>query len=165
MVYFLENPDLAGSGYVVMPNQAMSWRALLLAYLGIATVSLSIGLCFYVKGLTLILPFCGVEILALGAALYVCARRGGVRQVILINDDRVVVESGRQEPENRVVFSRSWVKVILERSWNCWYPSRLLLRSHGRQVEIGMFLNEQERQGLALELGRALMNNPASATV
>jgi len=164
VVYILDNPDQTGLGYVIKPNQAMSWRALMLVYLGIATVSLVIGLSFYVNGMTLILPFSGAEILALGAALYVCAWRGGVQEVILIDNGKVAVESGRLEPESRVVFPRHWVKVILERSWNCWYPSRLLLRSHGRQVEIGMFLNEQERQGLALELSKALKNNPAPVT-
>lgn len=157
----LTDPDHADSGFVVKPNQAMSWRALMLVYLGIATITFTIGLSFYFKGLTLILPFSGIEVLALGAALYICAWRGGVQEVILIDNDKVVIESGRLEPESRVVFHRAWVKVVLERSWNCWYPSRLLLRSHGRQVEIGKFLNEQERQGFALELCNALKNNQA----
>lgn len=162
MVYFLEGPDQTATGYVVKPNQAMSWRALLLVYLGIAAVTLIIGLSFYFNGLTLVLPFSGLEILALGAALYVSAWRGGEQEVILIDSDRIVVERGRREPVSRHVFQRAWVKVVLERSWNYWYPSRLLLRSHGRQVEIGKFLNEQERQGLALELRNALKNNQAS---
>ena len=161
VVYFLDGPDQAGTGYVVKPNQAMSWRALMLVYLGIATVTLIIGLSFYFNGLTLILPFSGIEILALGAALYASAWRGGAQEVILIDHDRLIVESGRLEPESRAVFHRAWVKVVLERSWNCWYPSRLLLRSHGRQLEIGKFLNEQERQGFALELRNALKNNQA----
>jgi len=131
----------------------------MLVYLGIATITFTIGLSFYFNGLTLILPFSGIEVLALGAALYICAWRGGVQEVIWIDNDKVVIESGRLEPESRVVFPRAWVKVVLERSWNCWYPSRLLLRSHGRQVEIGKFLNEQERQGFALELCNALKNN------
>jgi len=134
----------------------------MLVYLGIATVALAVGLSFYFNGLTLILPFSGLEILALGAALYVSAWRGGEQEVILIDDDRIVIERGRQAPVSRHVFQRAWVKVILERSWNCWYPSRLLLRSHGRQLEVGKFLNEQERQGFALELRNALKNNQAS---
>ena len=40
----------------------------------------------------------------------------------------------------------------LERgSWRGW-PSRLLVGSHGREVEVGAFLNEDERQALARRL-------------
>ena len=130
-------------------------------YIGIATVTISIGVFFYIMGLPLILPFSGIEILALGAAFYVCAWRGGIQEVVSINKDCIVVESGRYDPVCREVFQRTWAKVVLERSWNSWYPSRLLIRSHGRQLEIGQFLNEQERQGLALELRNALRNYQA----
>ena len=156
MVYRHNGPDPASAGFVIKPNQAISWRSLMLVYLGIATVTISIGIFFYIMGLPLILPFSGLEILALGAAFYVCAWRGGVQEVISISKDCIIYEKGRQDPESREVFQRAWAKVVLERSWNSWYPSRLLIRSHGRQLEIGQFLNEQERQGLALELYDAL---------
>ena len=159
MVYRHDDPDKASTGFVIKPNQAISWRSLMLVYMGIATVTITVGASFFVMGLTLILPFSGIEVLALGAAFYVTAWRGGVQEVISINRDNIIVESGRQSPEQREVFQRAWAKVILEQSWNSWYPSRLLIRSHGRQLEIGRFLNEQERQGLALELYNALKNN------
>ncbi len=142
--------------FVVKPNQAMSWRAQMTIYSGVAAVTITIGTLFYLKGLTLILPFSGLEILALGIALYLCAWRSGIREVISISSDEIVIERGRTGPENRQVFQRPWAKLVLERSWNNWYPSRLLLRSHGRQTEIGGFLNEQERQGLAELLEQAL---------
>lgn len=132
-----------------MPNQSMNWKEMAVLYALIASFTLAIGLVFYFQGLTLILPFSGLEALALGIALYVTAWRGGIQEVILFTNDSVVIERGRKQPEERHRFQRAWVKIVLERSWNCWYPSRLLLRSHGRQVEIGRFLNEQERQGLA----------------
>ena len=157
MVQYLDDPGSSRTGFVVKPNQAMSWQSLLFVYLGITAISMTIAISFYVIGLTLILPFSGLEVLALGAALYVCAWRGGVREVITINENIIAVESGRDAPETRHEFQRAWAKVVLERSWNSWYPSQLLIRSHGRQVEVGRFLNEQERQGLALELKRALM--------
>lgn len=161
MIYCFGGPDNAGTGFVVKPNQAMSWRSLMLVYTGIAAVTLTIGVSFYLIGLTLILPFSGIEILALGAAFYVTAAKGDEQEVILIDRDTIVIESGRKHPENRETFQRAWARVVLERSRNSWYPDRLVIRSHGRQVEIGKFLNEQERQGLALELGRALKNNQA----
>jgi len=51
-----------------------------------------------------------------------------------------------------VHFHPYWVKVRIEPgSWRGW-PSRLLVGSHGREVEIGVFLNEDERQALAQRL-------------
>jgi uncharacterized membrane protein len=149
--------------FVIQPNRSMSWRHLLFAYLGISAVVLTIGLCSLAAGLPLVLPFSGLEVIALGAAFYLCAWRGGVRQVITISEERVVVEAGRRAPETRDEFQRQWAGVVLERSPNSWYPSRLYLRSHGRQVEIAVFLNEQERRGLAVELRKALCREPAGA--
>ena len=141
---------------MIGPNQSMSWRGLKIIYCLIVIFSMTIAIAFYSIGLTLILPFSGLELLALGTVLYITAWRGGSREVIIIDDNKIIVETGRKTAEQRFEFQRPWASVILERSWNHWYPSRLLIRSHGRQTEIGRFLNEQERQGLAIELQRAL---------
>ena len=156
MITALDHPGDKHTGFMIGPNQSMTWRGMMTIYAVIVFFSMTIAIAFYSIGLTLILPFSGVELLALGAALYVTAWRGGTREVIIIEEDRIIVETGRNAPEQRQEFQRHWSRVILERSWNHWYPSRLLIRSHGRQLEIGRFLNEQERQGLAKELQRAL---------
>ena len=156
MIYCLGGPENAGGSFVIKPNQAISWQSLVLVYTGIATVTFTIGVSFYLIGLTLVLPFSGIEILALGAAFYLTAWRGGVQEVIIISKETIVIERGRQYPESRETFPRAWVRVVIERSWNSWYPSRLLIRSHGRAVEVGTFLNEEERCRLAEELAQNL---------
>ncbi len=128
----------------------------MLFYSGIVAVSMTIALGFYVTGLWLVLPFSGLEMLALGAALYAGAWRGERCEVISISERAVAVEKGRRCPDERHEFQRGWAHVILQSSTNNWYPSRLLIRSHGREVEVGAFLNEQERQGLAEELAQAM---------
>ncbi len=95
----------------------------------------------------------------LGIALYLTAWRSKIQEVISISETEIVIERGRKKPESRHVFQRPWTKLVLERSRNNWYPSRLLVRSHSEQVEIGQFLNEQERQGLAELLDQTLMKN------
>ena len=142
--------------FVVAPNQSMSGRELLLVFAGIAGVTLAIGAYFWLQGFTLVLPFSGLEVLALGAALYITAWRGGAREVITITDDSIFVETGRRRPEQRHDFQRYWTKVVLRRPWVAWYPSKLLLCSHGREIEVGRFLNEEERKGLAKILRSAI---------
>ena len=145
-----------GRMFVIMPNRAMSWRSLLLVYGVICIFTLSIGLFFTLNGMPLVLPFSGLELLALGAALYVTAWRSGIREVITIKDDAIFVESGRNAPESHHRFQRQWARIVLQRPWSVWHPSKLLIRSHGKQVEIGSFLNEEERKGLAEQLALAM---------
>ena len=141
---------------MVAPNRSMTWKALLLVFGGIAGVTLAVGAYFWMQGFVLVLPFSGLEVLALGIALYISAWRGGAREVITITDDRVCVETGRSKPEQRHDFQRYWTKVVLLRPWVAWHPSKLLLCSHGRELEVGRFLNEQERCGLAQILRSAI---------
>ncbi len=156
MIVSLDNTEDGKSGFIVMPNRAMPWRHQVIAFSIIAAFSLGVAIGFFMQGLTLVLPFAGLELTALGAALYVSAWRGGKREVISITSDKVKVETGRDVPEQEYIFERSWVQVVLEKSWSSWYPSRLLLRSHGKQIEVGGFLNEEERQGLAIALRQAI---------
>ncbi len=155
MVFEVEPAEGGARTFVLMPNRSMSWRGLVGAYAVIAVVTLTVAFYFYFQGLTLILPFSGVELLFLGAVLYVTAWKSDWREVISVGEALVTVEAGRREPEDRFEFQRQWLRLILARRGG-WYPSRLLLRSHGRQIEIGRFLNEQERQGLAEMLAVAL---------
>lgn len=155
MIYEAEPAEEGVRTFVVMPNRSMSWRGLVGSYAGISTVTLAVAFYFYFRGLTLVLPFSGLELLFLGAVLYVTAWRSDWREVVSVTDAKVSVETGRREPENHFEFQRQWLQLILTRRGG-WYPSRLLMRSRGRQIEIGRFLNEQERQGLAEMLAVAL---------
>jgi uncharacterized membrane protein len=145
-------------GFVVMPNKAMPWHQLVWIYSVIASFTIGVALGFFSQGLTLVLPFAGLEVVALGAALYISAWRGGVKEVISVTEDKIRIEIGHDSPEQRHELKRVWAQVVLQRPWNSWYPSRLFIRSHGRQVEIGRFLNESERQGLAKELQKLIKN-------
>ncbi len=139
-----------------MPNKAMPWHQLVRIYTIFASFTVGVALGFYSQGLTLILPFAGLELMALGGVLYMSALRSNAKEVVSVAGDKIRIESGSHSPEKHYELERNWAKVVLDRSWNKWYPSRLLLRSHGQQVEIGRFLNEEERQGLAIELRRLI---------
>jgi len=54
------------------------------------------------------------------------------------------------------VFPRHWAQVRIRAGDSPLHPSRLTVESHGRRHEIGSFLNEQERQALALRLKRLI---------
>ena len=145
---------------VVRPNQSLSWRATAYFYLSLVLVSGTIAGGMALLGYWPVLSFAGLEMLFLGIVLYMVARQGQQREVISVTPDNILVEKGRLYPEQQWKFLRVWSTVILERCPKRWYPSRLLIRSHGRGVVIGEFLNEKERQQLADELSRCLKPAP-----
>ena len=158
MLFNLTNENDLKKTIMVMPNRAMPWQHIMMIYLLVSGVTISIAFSFFTQGLTLILPFAGLELLALGVVLYISAWRSNIKEVVNVNEEKIRIEIGRNVPEKIYELDKAWANIVLERSWNNWYPSRLLLRSHGRQLEIGKFLNEQERQCLAIELKKAIKN-------
>src|SRR5690349_8728529 len=99
------------------------------------------------------LPIAGLEMLGLGWALRVSLQRRFHRQTITVTDQDVSVESRDRINCSQVVFPRHWAQVKLRRPASRLHPSRLTIESHGRQCELGSFLTESERRGLALRLG------------
>lgn len=144
--------------WIIRPNQSLSWRRAVQVYLAIAAVVLAIGLVFAWHGYWPVLPFAGLEIVVLGAAFYLCLTRSQLREVVTISRDTVSVERGRKQPEQYWECPRAWARISMERSPIAWYPSRLSVAFQGRQVEIGRFLNEMERQTLAVELQGMVRN-------
>ena len=146
----------ASCRFILRPNQSLSWRGNQLFLLVLAVVCCAIAIPLTIMGFWLILPFAGLELAAVAYGLYVVARQGQRQEVIDIDGDSIQIETGYQQPEKRQVLARIWARVVLERCAKQWYPSRLLIRSHGHTVEVGSFLNEDERQRLASELSRSL---------
>lgn len=142
--------------FILRPNCSLSWRGMQVFLAFMALILGAIGAWFTLLGFWLVLPFAGLELLLLACAFYLVARRGQVREVISIDQDSVHVEKGRRYPEKQCTLARGWARVVLERCPKQWYPSRLLIRSHGRAVEVGTFLNEEERRRLAEELAQNL---------
>lgn len=155
--------DPPGSRFVIRPNHSLTWHEARVVLAGIAAVGLIIGTAFCSVGLPFVLPFSGLEVLGLAAAFYYCQWRAMSREVVSIDEKQVTVESGRTRPATAHAFQRAWVRVVLDRSRDGWYPSRLKLCSHGRELEIGGFLNEDERVELARRLALAVGRTPLNA--
>lgn len=144
------------STFVISPNRAPPWHEIRVFFAAIAATSLAVATGFALMGFWPVLPFAGLELLGLGAALYVTARRAEIREVVSVNGDRIEVERGRGRPEQRWEFQRAWAQVALQRHRLRNHPSRLVIRSHGKEVELGRFLVEDERRRLASELRNAI---------
>jgi len=117
-----------------------------------ALVMATISGMFAAMGAWLVMPFSGLEWLLLAYCLHLSMRQSARWEVITIGEDLVKVEKGRSRPEQTYKFQRAWVMLNWIESPIRGQPSRLSLRLHGKEVEIGCFLLEAERQALVKEL-------------
>ncbi len=142
--------------FVLSPNPAPPWPDIRLFFIVLATPSLLVASGFAWLGFWPILPFAGLELLGLAAALYVTAKRSEQREVVRISKDKIEIERGRRHPEERVEMRSTWAKVLLKRPRTPLRESRLVISSHGSEVEVGPFLVEEERRHLAHALREAI---------
>ena len=156
MVATQENKLGFGTQIVVRPNRSMSWHSLQLVYAAMVGVGVTISLSLTIAGAWLVLPFAGLELLAVGICLYRSAQRCAEREVISIDERTVAVERGRYRPAQRFELPRQWAQVGLQQGAVRGYPCRVLIRAHGRTVEVGGRLPESERRLLARRLRRCL---------
>jgi uncharacterized membrane protein len=134
----------------------MNRRQLALIFASMAAVTLIISGSLTVMGYWPVLPFAGAELMALGAGLWVSASEGTRMEIVTVSGDRVAVDKGRRHLTRVWEAQRAWARILLLSPAVAWYPSRLVIRSHGQEVQLGSFLSEQERRALAQDLGRAI---------
>ncbi|MCP5149933.1 MAG: DUF2244 domain-containing protein [Ectothiorhodospiraceae bacterium] len=142
--------------FIIRPNRSLTWRQCKLFFVLMAVVMGAVATPFALAGYWPVLPFAGLELGALGLCLWLSAAGANDREVVEVDERRVSVERGRRDLRRVWEADRAWVQVTLEHPRGTWYPSRLALRSHGREVALGAFLNEEERRALAGDLRRAL---------
>ncbi len=150
------------SRFLIRPNCSLPWRGVVRFYIGMVIVSFSIAIAFAMQGAWMILPFAGLEMLVLGCALYVVARRVYCWQTISIYHDHIEVVEHDPTRHRQQTFQRAWARVKLERARINGHPPRLTIGSHGRAVEIGGYLADGEKQRLALELSLAVRADPTA---
>ncbi|HJS21940.1 MAG TPA: DUF2244 domain-containing protein [Steroidobacteraceae bacterium] len=134
------------------PNCALTRASALLFFGFVCLTSFGIATLMAVQGFWPVLPFAGLEMLVLGWALRVSLANAHVVQRLAVTQDTVRVDCSSPRSEEHLVFPRHWSKVTLRASYTALHPSQLLIESRGRAVEIGGFLTEDERRGLAARL-------------
>jgi len=133
----------------ICPNCSLSARGARL-FFGVACIApCGIALVLALKGFWPILPFAGLEMALLAWALGVSLERRFHSQTITVTEADVRIDTRARNGCEHVVFPRHWAQVKLRRPAARLHPSRL-------QCELGSFLTEEERRGLALRLQRLI---------
>jgi uncharacterized membrane protein len=151
---------LAGFSLTLKRNCSISPSGLLYAFGGLSVAALGIGIGFAIAGAWLILPFAGVEVLGMGVAFVLYARRAADYEKIELTEGRLTVEVTEAERRRRYQLDARRAQVLLEKDEG--YGARVWL--HGapgggrseEQLEIGRHLDAGSRVELAAELSRRL---------
>lgn len=138
------------------PHRSLTAREARWFVVTLCVPSLGIALWLTTRGFWPVLPFAGLELAALGAAVYVNLRARHHTQQIQVTTDTVAIRTSRGGQWVNTVFPRHWAQVKLRRPKSPWHPSRLTIESHGRACELGSFLTEEARCALAGRLRRLI---------
>jgi uncharacterized membrane protein len=139
-------------------GNALTPKSALLLIGVVAGATLLVAGIFTVQGFWPVLPFAGLEIALLIWAVRTSMRMGLQRETITISEEYVTVQHRSPDGDWDSVFPRHWTRVKLHAPLAALHPSRLMLESRGRAYEVGRFLTEDDRRGLAVRLKQLVGN-------
>ena len=134
------------SSYLISlsPNSSLVGISWVIFLGGIAFDCLSIATVFYFFGAYLILPFAGIEIAILFTAFYLSFRWSSRKEKIYLSQEIVRVEKGITKAEYSWEEFRTFTSFHIQKNSN-YKSMRLSFRSKGKDVFIGDFLNEEDK--------------------
>ena len=139
----------------VKPNNSLSVKNSIRLVAGLAAMSMLVGVGFALAGAWMVLPFAGLEVIAIAYAFFYMYQRSHDVETITIEDDRVIVEKRGYDAVSRDEFHRYWARVILRKQANG--RGALFIGSHGKEVEFGRhFINDEQRILLARQIKQKL---------
>lgn len=138
--------------WVLKRNCSLSPRQALGVFASLCALSLSIAGLLWTQGATLVLPFAGLELAALGGAMLLYARHAADSESIALRGNALTVEHASAGRVRRVSFAPAWVRVEPRHGDR----SLIELTGQGRRIAIGRFVQPELRAQLADELRWAL---------
>ena len=139
----------AGFSLTLKRNCSISPAGLAGAFAALAFVVVAIGTGFAIAGAWLVLPFAGLEVLLLGAAYVLYARRAGDYERIVLDSGWLTVEVSEAQRTLRYEMEARRARVRVD-------EERVLLLGAREQLELGRHLDADTRVQLAAELQKRL---------
>ena len=138
----------SGLRIIARPNHSSSWQANQLVLLALAVPSLGVGVILAFYGAWLVLPFAGLELSALGWALYRVNCKLQFRQVITLSEQNVCIDEGRTTPVRSWRLERHGAALAVTPEQHPWEGPRLAVYSAEERVPVGDFLNRDDALSL-----------------
>ncbi len=138
--------------FELRPNASMTNRLFTGLCVGVSVFACIVVVRFLIIGAWMIVPFTILDILFIIVILRRVLNSNNKIETIHCSCDQLILSRGTGRFQQQWQFNPYWAKVIIKKNPHPWYPSRLLIRSHGKSVELGEYLTEDEKEKLAYEI-------------
>ncbi len=147
---------------ILRPNNSLSPESSVKVVMALFVIVLVVAVGFSLIGAWLVLPFAGIEIVALSYAFYSVYLHSDDYESITIVGDEVIVEKKNHKDFTMMIFQRYWAQISVRDVMQDKGKSSkrgLFISSHGKEVEFGKyFINDGQRTMFARELREKLRN-------
>ena len=146
---------LEGRTWVARPNRSLSRAGCKALFVATAVGSGVIAFAFSYFGAWPVIPFAGLELAALWWALRRSEMTAEDFERITLGAGQLTVETRRGALVEKHEFQPYWARLqyVKPPGQNI---HRLLIRSHGKEIEVGSLLTEEQKMALAEELKQNL---------
>lgn len=139
MVERIPRPD--GLRLLLTPNRSMTWHGNVRIWLCLFAISVVITTGFSLAGAWVIVPFAGLELIALAFGIYLTSRDCQRREVLTINDTDIHIEKGMKQKQAEWTLPRRYARLRLDAPAHPFTPAKLSLTHRDTDVPLGHFLN------------------------
>lgn len=129
---------------VAAPNRSASWSTNKLLIVIMATWSACAAFFFAALGLWPVIPFLGLELLALGGGLYYVCAKLRQRHVLRLDGESIVVQKGTYYPRFSWQFARDTTSLSVAVPAHPWDPLAIHLCSQSERIPLGDFLSKED---------------------
>ena len=112
----------------------------------LAVIALYISSLYVLQGLWMILPFAAISVATLFICLYLRVRANINTEVITFDETTVLVERGCYHAEKSWKYHRLWTKIFVRQPATRGDAKQIIIRSHGKELELGSFLNKKDKE-------------------
>ncbi|MEQ9547024.1 MAG: DUF2244 domain-containing protein [Marinobacter sp.] len=135
-----------GLRLLLTPNQSLSWRGNVQVWLALFSVSLVIATGMALAGAWVVMPFAGLELIALAAGIYYTARACQTREILSVYPDSLTLEKGRRVKQAEWTLPRHYARVRANMPRHPFTPPKLFLSYREEHIPLGAFLNVEDTQ-------------------
>jgi uncharacterized membrane protein len=146
------NKNTGVTTIVLRPNNSASWQFNMKIVASLALIAFCISSYYALQGLWLIFLFAGLSVVLLFICLYIRLRANIKTEIIYFDENSVVVERGSYFAEKTWKYQRMWAKIFVKKPLLRGYPKQVFIRSHGKELELGAFLNKKDKEILIQDL-------------
>lgn len=136
--------------FISKRNSSLTAQGRVKLFFLLAIIPILVGIGFTIMGLWVVFPFVGLELFGLAYAFYIMNCHADDYESIVIDNDKLTIEKHRRMSTKQFVLNAIWAQVVLSQAPNGHL--HLYLRSHGKDIEVGQYMDNEQRTELAAQL-------------